>query len=70
MEKNELLKTWADKCYADLYESETARTDEGIKKTLQEYLENVFNVGVETGIGEEKTRVQLAKHGQPYGFDH
>lgn len=67
MEEEELLKTWADKLFADLFESETPRTDEGLRKTITEHLKSVFLVGIETGRDNEKLQRQLETLGKPHG---
>lgn len=65
MEKNELLKEWV-KTLAE--KMKTADFSEEQKEAVLEVLGSVFEVGRQTGIDEEKLRIQLEQLGKPEGY--
>lgn len=67
MEREELLKEWV-KTLAE--KMKTADFSEEQKKAVLEVLGSVFEVGRQTGIDEEKLRVQLSQLGKPFGYSN
>lgn len=66
MERQQLLEEWV-KTLAD--KMKTADFSEEQKAAVLEVLGSVFEVGRQTGVDEEKLRVQLEQLGKPYGHE-
>ena len=64
MEKNELLKLWAEKIA-----NEIGGVPPGTQTKFTERLGDIYDLAFEAGKDAEKLRVQLSQHGKPYGYE-